>query len=167
MVRAGLLSVVEDQVIDKALLSISSVLTKMNPLLISGAVPVMGNVVNDLNPNVISRVTKAVNWLGKAAPVIGGAIDFGVQISQGESVGHALIKASINTAIGVGAAAVGVTMAAALGWAGIAGVAVGSILAGVSVKVFDDFYDDTLKDPIDSIMQDIGGAVIKSTGLFI
>ena len=54
--------------------------------------------------------------IGKiGVPMVGGIIDFGTQIAQGEDVGDAAIKAGAHVAIGVAGGKAGAAIGAAVG----------------------------------------------------
>lgn len=81
IVRAGLSNLAEDQAIDQVLNAVSSILKALNPLIDSGAVPVISNsIINDLNSNIFSSVQKGLNLLSKSAPVIAGSLLTGVSV---------------------------------------------------------------------------------------
>lgn len=106
-------------------------------------------------------------------PVVGAAIDFGLQLVGGEEVGHAAAKTAVHAGIGFG---VGYATTAAI--AAIGGGPVGWVLgAGVVVTVgacyvFDRIYDknkENIENFVDSaadVISSIGDAAIGFLGDF-
>ncbi|MGM0214475.1 hypothetical protein [Enterococcus sp. AZ109] len=72
-----------------------------------------------------------------AAPVIGSAIDFGMQKAQGESTGDALIKTGGHIGAGLAGAAIGY----AIPIPGV-GTAVGFVVGVAGSMAFDWVYDN-------------------------
>ncbi|MDD3404147.1 MAG: hypothetical protein PHQ72_12455, partial [Hespellia sp.] len=97
-----------------------------------------------------------------AAPAIGAALDFGLQVASGENAVDAGVKAVSHTAIGVAGAKAGLAIGTAIG--GPIGAAVGAgagfVIGGVGSMAFDYLYDnkDVIIKEVSSIISDIGQA---------
>ena len=128
-----------------------------------GAVAGGGNYTVPINVNpAFSKFVSGVARYG--APVLGGAIDFGMQIQAGESTGHALIKTGAHVAIGIGGAKAGAAIGAAIGTGipipiigTVSGAAIGAVagfvIGVVGSMVFDGIYDNMIKPIINHAPQ--------------
>ena len=80
-------------------------------------------------------------------PIVGGVLDAGVSMAQGENATDAVVKAGAHAAIGVGAAAAGGQIGAAAGTliggpvGTVVGYGAGMLIGYVGDKVFDSVYD--------------------------
>ena len=116
-------------------------------------------------PSWLASIVRAGSkWL---VPVIGTAIDFGVQIWQGEEAKDAAVKAGAHTLIGIGAhaggAAIGAKIGGAIGsvvpGAGTAiGIAAGAVIGAAGSVAFDYVYDnwDDISGWVGDRVQDAG-----------
>lgn len=121
-----------------------------------------------------------VKFLGAAsryaAPVIGGVLDYGLQVASGEDSGDAAVKATAHTVIAAGAAAVGKTAGAAATAGlvasgvgapvapivgGVVDFAVTSVISVGGSWVFDTVYDnrDEIIETVSNGIEDIGNAI--------
>ena len=120
----------------------------------------------------VAQTASKYLYAGKnAIPVVGAAVDFGLQLAGGEEIGHAVAKTVAHAGIGAG---VGSATTAAI--AAIGGGPVGWVLgAGVVVTVgacyvFDRVYDknkENIENFIDSaadVVSSIGDAAIGFLG---
>lgn len=110
-----------------------------------------------VNPNVAATTSKIISggkWIATGAkyglPVIGGLVDFGLQLAGGEEIGDAAVKATAHVGIGV---AVGAVIGSIIPGPGtIAGAAVGLVVGTIVTTgintIFDYVYDnwDDVKD---------------------
>ncbi|MDR2106255.1 MAG: hypothetical protein LBP24_02475 [Coriobacteriales bacterium] len=102
-----------------------------------------GKTFGIVTENSLSTVVKA---LPRAAPVIGGVIDFGIQVSQGEDVDDAAIKATAHTGLSFAGAAAGAAIGAAAGSSvPIVGTIIGLVIGAGLGLVFDAVYDNYIK----------------------
>lgn len=114
-----------------------------------------------VNPNVAATTSKIISggkWIATGAkyglPVIGGLVDFGLQLAGGEEIGDAAVKATAHVGIGAGvSAAVGAIIGSVFPGPGtVAGAAVGfaagTIVTTLLNSAFDYVYDnwDDIKD---------------------
>jgi hypothetical protein len=124
--------------------------------------------------NIVSNVGRY------GVPVIGGVIDFSVQVAEGEDVGDAAVKASAHVGIGVAGGYAGMAFGATVGsivpFAGTAigaatGFVAGVIITAAGNTLFDMVYDnreaiyETITDTVDSIgdtLGDVGDSIINS-----
>ena len=113
--------------------------------------------VNPAYNNFVSGVAKY------GAPVVGSAIDFGMQLSSGENIVDAGIKTGAHTAIGVAGAELGATLGSAIPVVGtIGGAAVGFALGVGGSMLFDSTYDNIIKPFAENpkeYMNDVGKSV--------
>lgn len=115
-----------------------------------------------VNPAFVKFLGAASRY---AAPVIGGGIDYGVQIAGGENSNDALVKATAHTAIAAGAASTVVLAPVAP----ILGVATDFLVtSAISIGgswLFDTVYDNkdeiinSVKDSITNVGNAISGMV--------
>ena len=124
-----------------------------------------------------SQILKGADIVSKVGrygvPIIGGVIDFGVQVAEGEDVGEAAIKATSHVGIGIAGgytgAAIGATVGSifpVIGTVGgaVVGFAMGVGITAFGITVFDYIYDnreviyETITNTIDSV-----GNTIKDT----
>jgi uncharacterized protein YukE len=119
------------------------------------AAPVNGNNVLFSEPP--SQLSQAVRTGARyAPPVIGSAIDFGMQVSQGEDATHAVIKTGGHLAAGAAGAKVGLLIGSAIPVGGtIIGGAIGFGLGVAGSMAFDWLYDNKLSDAVDSAKETI------------
>ncbi len=119
----------------------------------------------------LTKISPQLATAGKyGIPILGGILDFALQVHDGEDGLHAGIKAVTHTGVGVGIGAlVGAIVGSIVPVAGTAaGAAVGTV-AGLLVEVaisavgtiyvnsvFDDFYDEYLREPIDQAVDWVG-----------
>lgn len=108
-----------------------------------GAVSGGGNYTIPINVNpAYSSFVSGVAKYG--APVLGAAIDFGMQIGKGEKTIDAGIKTGAHVAIGIGSAKAGATLGTAIG--GPVGTVVGGVVGFVGgvagSMLFDWVYDN-------------------------
>ena len=123
------------------------------------AAPINGNNVLFSAPT--SQLSQVVRTGAKyAPPVIGSAIDFGVQISQGEDATHAAIKTGGHLAAGAVGAKVGLLIGSAIPVGGtIIGGAIGFGLGVAGSMAFDWLYDNKISGAIDSIQETISDGI--------
>lgn len=120
----------------------------------------------------VAKTASKYLYAGKyVIPVVGAAVDFGLQLAGGEKVGHAAAKTAGHVVIGT---VVGAATTAAI--ATVAGGPVGWVLgAGVVVTVgacyaFDKFYDkhkediENFVDTAADVVSSIGSAAIGFLG---
>lgn len=124
-----------------------------------------GETLLSETPSWLASVVRAGSkWL---VPVIGTAIDYGVQIWQGENAQDAAIKAGAHTLIGIGAHAGGAAIGAKIGGvigsvvpgAGTAiGIAAGAVIGAAGSVAFDYVYDnwDEVSGWVGDRVQDAG-----------
>ncbi|MGT2947627.1 hypothetical protein ACVR0T_11020, partial [Streptococcus chenjunshii] len=121
-----------------------------------GAVVGGGNytVPINVNPAYSNFVSGAARY---GAPVLGAALDFGMQVSSGEEVGDAAIKTGAHVAIGIGAAKVGASIGSSIGTLVFPGIgtvsgatvgAVAGFIVGVAGSMIFDWGYDNFKDDI-------------------
>ena len=132
-----------------------------------------------------SQVIKGANIVSNigryGVPIIGGVIDYRVQIADGEDIGDAAVKATAHVGIGIGGgyagAAIGATAGSILPVLGTAGGAAVGFVAGVVIAAagsafFDLVYDnreaiyEAVTDTVDTITEnisDFGESMIKTT----
>ncbi|MBN6065206.1 hypothetical protein HYE66_01835, partial [Aggregatibacter actinomycetemcomitans] len=103
-----------------------------------------GNIIIPEPPSNVAQVIR--NGSKWAPPVVGGAIDMGIQLSQGEDVTDAGIKAVSHVAIGVATAKVAAMSCAPTGplVSGFCGMA-GFVAGWAASDYFDEWYDDEFK----------------------
>ena len=127
----------------------------------------------------INNQTKIIKRATRAIPIVGTAVDFGIQVYQGENATDAAIKAVSHTTIALGGAATGAKIGAAIGTAiapgvGTAiGVGVGFVIGVAGSMGFDASYDfgkekvvnaaKEIGETVTNAGKEIGGAV---QGLF-
>lgn len=130
-----------------------------------------------VNPAFVKFLGAASRY---AAPVIGGVIDYGVQIAGGENSNDALVKATAHTAIAAGAAIVGKTAGTAVAAAAASTVVLAPVApilgfatdflvtSAISIGgswLFDTVYDNkdeiinSVKDSITNVGNAISGMV--------
>ncbi len=113
-------------------------------------------------------VGNAMTNVGKiGVPLLGGVIDFGTQIAQGEDVGDAAIKTGAHIAIGVAGgkagAAIGATVGSIVPGAGtVVGAAVGFV-AGVAITAVGNYLFDKIYDNREAIYEGAKN-MVKSAG---
>lgn len=117
--------------------------------ILSNGTKAVSSSLDDVGKGALSGAGKAVGKLGsKAIPLIGAGIEAGVNVAQGDSVGKAVTKAGLSTALALGAGALlapvtgGLSLGAGLALTGAVGI--GSSV--VSDKVVDSFWKDDKKD---------------------
>lgn len=105
--------------------------------------------LDDVGKGALSGVGKTVGKMGaKAIPIAGMALDAGINMAEGDSVGKSVTKAGLAGALALGAGALlapvtgGLSLGAGLAVAG--GVGLGSSM--ISDKVVDSFWKDDEKD---------------------
>lgn len=115
--------------------------------------------------SVGNKLTTAMNSTAAkvGVPIIGGIIDFGIMVYDGEEVGDAAIKATAHVGIGLAGGALGTKIGAVIGGAigsvfpGVGTVAVGAIgavvgfVAGVAITTVGNAIFDTVYDNWDNI----------------
>ena len=148
-IRGAISELLEDGAIEIALNAICDLVQKNAPLSIKGALPVVGNIVNDLDPNLIAKVSRAANWLADKAPIVGGIVDISSQLANGEGLGHALIKSTAHVGIGLGVTSL-ITLT------GVVASPISVALLGAGAAYFislevDKVYDNYLREPLDNI----------------
>lgn len=126
--------------------------------------PEVANSFIIVNPSVVSKTSGAINMGSKVSslmsstaakigvPVIGGILDFGCMLHDGEEVEDAAIKAVAHVGIGLAGGAAGAKIGAIIGTVVFPGIgtvagAVVGILAGVAITtigngLFDAIYDN-------------------------
>lgn len=125
------------------------------PALANGGNAIMSINVNPIYSNFVSSFARY------AGPIIGGAVDYSMQVNQGESSGHALVKTGAHFVISLLGAEVGKYMGTVYGIGFFApllgfipGATVGAIAGyfmGVAVSIaFDAVYDGILKPLIEN-----------------
>lgn len=104
-----------------------------------------------VNPNVAATTSKIIQggkWVATGAkyglPVIGGLIDFGTQLAEGEDIGDAAVKATAHVGIGI---AVGAAIGSIIPGPGtVAGAAIGLVVGTIVTTeintIFDYVYDN-------------------------
>lgn len=113
-------------------------------------VPVSGgNVIKSVPPSAFSSGIR--NFARYGLPVVGAAVDFEIQVYQGEDVDDAAVKAVVHTGVAIGAAKVGAMIGTAFapGIGTAAGAVIGGILdfvAGVAINMGVDAIYDDVKD---------------------
>ena len=123
--------------------------------LANGGNGIMSINVNPIYSNFVSSFTRY------AGPIIGGAIDYSMQVNQGESSGHALVKTGAHFVISLLGAEIGRYMGTVFGFSivipfvgVVTGATVGAIAGyfmGVAVSIaFDAVYDGILKPLIEN-----------------
>ena len=100
------------------------------------------------------------NFAKYGVPVLGGIIDFGMQVADGEDVGHAAVKATSHVAIGLGSAEIGKWVGGTVGAVAIPGLgavpgaiigaAAGFVIGVVGSMIFDVAYDNIVKPFIEN-----------------
>ena len=96
-------------------------------------------------------------------PILGSALDFGMQVHQGEDIGDAAIKTGGHLAAGATGAKVGLMLGGGLGFA------IGFGIGVVGSMAFDWIYDnqdnivETVKDIGEGIV-DVGASAVASVG---
>ncbi|MCK1202246.1 hypothetical protein MXZ84_06110 [Streptococcus uberis] len=121
-------------------MQLSGILATVNGVELSTAI--------DVNPNYANFIRESSKFVKYGAPVIGAAVDFGLQLKDGEDVGDAAVKTGVHSAIGLAGAAVG----------GPAGFIIG---VGVSMA-FDFVYDnykDNIIDSVNNFANNLGNSV--------
>ncbi|MBI0907768.1 hypothetical protein [Streptococcus uberis] len=121
-------------------MQLSGVLATVNGVELSTAI--------DVNPSYANFIRESSKFVKYGAPVIGAAVDFGLQLKDGEDVGDAAVKTGVHSAIGLAGAAVG----------GPAGFIIG---VGVSMA-FDFVYDnykDNIIDSVNNFANNLGNSV--------
>ena len=119
-----------------------------------------GNAIMSINVNPIysSFVSSFARYAG---PIIGGAVDYSMQVNQGESSGHALVKTGAHFVINLLGAEIGSYMGTVFGFslfvpfAGfippvLIGGAAGVLMATAVSIAFDVVYDGILKPLIEN-----------------
>ncbi|HGD2067951.1 TPA: hypothetical protein ACINYP_000064 [Streptococcus agalactiae] len=97
----------------------------------------------DVNPAYAEMIRGGSQFVKKGVPVIGAAVDFGLQLKDGEDVGDAAVKTGGHVAIGIGAAKAGAIIGSAFPVVGTAGGAVVGFAIGVAGSMaFDWLYDN-------------------------
>ncbi|MFD3030327.1 hypothetical protein ACFKJY_00680, partial [Streptococcus agalactiae] len=97
----------------------------------------------DVNPAYAEMIRGGSQFVKKGVPVIGAAVDFGLQLKDGEDVGDAAVKTGGHVAIGIGAAKAGAIIGSAFPVVGTAGGAVVGVAIGVAGSMaFDWLYDN-------------------------
>lgn len=102
----------------------------------------------DVNPSYANFIRESSKFVKYGAPVIGAAVDFGLQLKYGEDVGESAVKTGVHSAIGLASVAVG----------GPTGFIIG---VGVSM-VFDfeyDNYKDNIFDSVNNFANNLGTSV--------
>ena len=123
--------------------------------LTNGGNGIMSINVNPIYSNFVSSFARY------AGPIIGGAIDYSMQVNQGESSGHALVKTGAHFAISLLGAEVGKYMGTVFGtgvmipfFGFVPGLVIGAVAGffiGVAVSMaFDVVYDGILKPLIEN-----------------
>lgn len=128
--------------------------------------------------NQVIKGANIVSNIGRfGVPVIGGVVDFSVQIADGEDVQDALIKSTAHAGIGMAGAVIGATIGSALPIVGtvvgaIAGYLIGVVISAFAITAFDYVYDnrheiyDKITDTVDSVgdtISEITDVVIDKT----
>jgi hypothetical protein len=107
-----------------------------------------GKTFGIVTDNTLSRLAGSAS---RSAPVIGGVIDFGIQIVTGEDVGNAAVKATAHTAIGIGGGVAGAQIGAIVGSfvpVPVIGTAIGAgagFLIGFGGSMLFDWIYDSAK----------------------
>lgn len=116
-------------------MQLSGVLATVNGVELSTAI--------DVNPSYANFIRESSKFVKYGAPVIGAAVDFGLQLKDGEDVGDAAVKTGGHVAIGIGAAKAGAIIGSAFPVVGTAGGAVVGFAIGVAGSMaFDWLYDN-------------------------
>lgn len=120
------------------------------------AAPVYGNVVTISEPpNTVKQLARSTARNG--VPILGAAVDFGLQVYNGEDVGDAAIKTAGHLAAGATGAAIGTAIPIP-----IVGTAIGfAVGVGLSMAV-DYIYDN--RDAVVEIAKDVGKKAVESVG---
>ncbi|KHD39064.1 hypothetical protein ACVRWG_04825 [Streptococcus uberis] len=121
-------------------MQLSGVLTTVNGVELATAI--------DVNPSYANFIRESSKFVKYGAPVIGAAVDFGLQLKYGEDVGESAVKTGVHSAIGLASVAVG----------GPTGFIIG---VGVSM-VFDfeyDNYKDNIFDSVNNFANNLGTSV--------
>ncbi len=134
----GLLSAAESGTAEEIAKGLSEYIRYHNPLPVLQGASIYNTAVDIVDS---SNVQNLMGKAAKAAPFIGTALDFGVQVASGEDVGDAAVKAGAHTAIqiGVTAAATAIIGATPVGWAAVGVFALGVVASAL----FDKIYDET------------------------
>lgn len=108
-----------------------------------------GDYLVQETPTLLTQVVRASTKY--AVPIIGTAIDYGIQRASGENAVDAGIKATAHMVIGIGAAKTGMIVGAAIGstlgpLGTVAGATVGVFIGAAGSMIFDWAYDN--KDKI-------------------
>ena len=107
----------------------------------------------DVNP-IYSGFVKGVAKYG--VQTLGAAVDFGMQVADGENIGHAAVKTGGHVAIGIGAAKVGAAIGSAFPVVGtVGGAAIGFVAGVAGSMIFDWVYDSVAKPFIDDTISNI------------
>lgn len=127
-----------------------------------------------VSPEVAQRTNRFVaagNFMQKTGkigvPIVGGLIDFGTQVSQGEDVKDAAVKASAHVAIGLAGGKAGAAIGGAIGSVvpvagNVVGAAVGFV-AGVAITAVGSYVFDKIYDNRDKIVEGAKN-IINSAG---
>jgi uncharacterized protein YukE len=123
------------------------------------AAPVNGN--NTLIPKPTSKLSEYVRTGARQAPTaIGSAIDFTMQVSQGEDATHAAIKTGGHLAAGATGAKIGLAIGSVIPVGGtIIGGAIGLGLGVAGSMAFDWLYDNNIADAVDSAKETISSGI--------
>ena len=168
-IRESLITKLSDEVSEKlAESAINWLMTNtthfMNRGLI-GALASGGDVLITEVPSMLSTAIRCGARYG--IPIIGGFIDFGIQVASGENVVDAAAKATAHVGIGIGAAKVGAAIGTAIGGpiGTVVGGATGFILGVAGSMIFDTIWDnkeeiaDTIVTGVKSVTDTVGSAV--------
>lgn len=131
-----------------------------------------------MSPEAANRMNRAVNIgntisnVGRVGvPVVGGLIDFGSQLAQGEDVGDAAIKTGAHVAIGLAGGKAGAALGTAIGTAifpgagTVAGAALGFVIGvgitAIGTTAFDFIYDNREKlfDSVKATVNSVGETI--------
>lgn len=117
------------------------------------AAPIYGNVVTIPEPpNAVKQLARTTARNG--VPILGAAVDFGLQVYSGEDVGDAAIKTAGHMAAGLAGAAIGTAIPIP-----IVGTAIGFAVGVAGSMIFDAIYDN--KDAIIGKVKDVGEAALN------
>ncbi|MBN6065321.1 hypothetical protein HYE66_02455, partial [Aggregatibacter actinomycetemcomitans] len=102
---------------------------------------------NIIIPEPPSNVAQVIRSGSKWAPsIVGGAIDMGIQLAEGENTTDATIKAAGHVAIGSAGASIGAAIGSAVPLIGTAGGAlIGFGIGWLGSAIFDGWYDENIK----------------------
>lgn len=147
-------------------MQLSGVLATVNGVELSTAI--------DVNPSYANFIRESSKFVKYGAPVIGAAVDFGLQLKDGEDVGDAAVKTGAHVVIGSAAKVVGTAAGTAVTGA-LVSTGVGAPLAPIigpavdfvttsfisvgGSMAFDAIYDN--RDKISNTLENISSNVSK------